>query len=368
MNTKKTLFVIIIFYSTASFAQTFSISGRVTDSLSNALPRVNIVVLGKDRGTSTDLNGEYIIENLPPGAYNLEFSIIGYESKRITVALENKSFVANVVLKEKPVESEQVVVTAGKYEQKISELPVSAEVVGSGTFSKKNFTDLEDALRYVSGINMTEDQISIRGSSGYSRGAGSRVLLAIDGLPFYTGDTGETIWEVVPMTILDRVEIIKGAASSLYGSTAIGGVVNLITKKIPVNQFIYLKTYVGAYDKPSYDEWDWSGQYRTFDGQTISYANTFDDVGIAVSLSRLEDTGYRQNNFSKRYIGFIKSDIKFTPTSSLMLLANIFDKKSGNFVYWRDSRNALVPPVSDLGQVVNADRNMYGAIYKQILS
>jgi len=215
---------------------------------------------------------------------------------------------------------------------------------------------------------MTDDQISIRGSSGYSRGAGSRVLLAIDGLPFYTGDTGETIWEVVPMTILDRVEIIKGAASSLYGSTAIGGVVNLITKKIPSNQFVYLKTYIGAYDKPSYDEWDWSGQYRTFNGQTISYANTFNNVGIAVSLSRLEDSGYRQNNFSKRYIGFIKSDIKFTPTSSLILLANIFNKKSGNFVYWRDSRNALVPPVSDLGQVVKADRNMYGAIFKQILS
>ena len=265
-------------------------------------------------------------------------------------------------------ESEQVVVTAGKYEQKISELPVSAEVVGSETFSKKNFSDLEDALRYVPGINMTDDQISIRGSSGYSRGAGSRVLLAIDGLPFYTGDTGETIWEVVPMTILDRVEIIKGAASSLYGSTAIGGVVNLITKKIPVNQFIYLKTYVGAYDKPSYSEWDWSGKYRAFNGQTVSYANTFNNIGIAVSLSRLEDTGYRQNNFSKRYIGFIKSDIKFTPTSSLILLANIFNKKSGNFVYWRDSRNALVPPVSDLGQVVKADRNMFGAIYKQILS
>ena len=280
----------------------------------------------------------------------------------------NKPVTVDIVLIENPVETEQVIVTAGKYEQKISELPVSAEVLGEDLISKKNFTNLEDALKYIPGINMTEDQISIRGSSGYSRGAGSRVLLAIDGLPFYTGDTGETIWEVIPMTVLDRIEVVKGAASSLYGSTAIGGVVNLITKKIPEKQSLYFKSYIGAYDKPAYKEWDWSGEYRLFNGQIISYANTFDNFGIAASLSRLEDLGYRQNNFSKRYIGFIKSDFKFSSNSSLMFLANIFTKKSGNFVYWRNSRNALVPPVSDIGQVVEADRNVYGLIYKQIIN
>ena len=355
-------------FSEHLFAQTFSVSGKVTDSLNNPLLRVNIVVLENGKGAATNLDGEYIIENLSPGTYNLEFSIIGYESKKLRIVLTNKSITADVVLTEKPVESEQVIVTAGKYEQKISELPVSAEVLGSDMISQKNFSDLEDALRYVPGVNMTDDQISIRGSSGYSRGAGSRVLLAIDGLPFYTGDTGETIWEVVPVTILDHIEIIKGAASSLYGSTAIGGVINLITKKIPKNHMVYFKSYIGAYDKPAYTEWDWSGEYRTFNGQTISYANTYNNIGIAVSFSRLEDTGYRQNNFSKRYIGFIKSDIRLTSASSLMLLANIFNKKSGNFVYWRDSRNALVPPQNDLGQVVKADRNMFGAIYKQVLS
>ncbi len=373
MNTtllNKILYTLItgIFYSTISFSQTFSVSGKVTDSLNNPLPNVNVIILETSKGSATDLNGEYIIENLPQGVYNLEFSIIGYESERVKVVLVNKFITVDVALMENPVETEQVIVTAGKYEQRISELPVSVEVLGAELLAQKNFNNLEDALRYVPGINMTDDQISIRGSSGYSRGAGSRVLLAIDGLPFYTGDTGETIWEVIPLFILDRVEIIKGAASSLYGSTAIGGVVNLITRKISDEQFIYLKSYVGAYDKPSHDEWDWSGEYRMFNGQIISYANTFNNFGITASFSRLEDLGYRQNNFSKRYIGFIKSDLKFSSRSSLMLLANIFTKKSGNFVYWRNSRNALVPPQSDIGQVVNANRHMFGAIYKHIIN
>lgn len=364
----KNFLIVLTLFSEYLFAQTYSVSGKVTDSLSNPLPRVNIVVFENNRGTSTNLEGEYIIKNLSPGSYNVEFSIIGYESKKLRIVLSDKSITIDVMLTEKPVESEQVIVTAGKYEQKISELPISAEVLGSEIISKKNFSDLEDILRYIPGVSMTDDQISIRGSSGYSRGAGSRVLLAIDELPFYTGDTGETIWEVVPVTILDHIEIIKGAASSLYGSTAIGGVINLITRKIPKSPMVYFKSYIGAYDKPAYTEWDWSGEYRMFNGQTISYANTFHDIGIYASFSRLEDTGYRQNNFSKRYIGFIKGDIKLTATSSLMLLANIFNKKSGNFVYWRDSRNALVPPQSDLGQVVKADRNMFGAVYKQVLS
>jgi len=356
-----------ILYSVNSSAQTFSVSGKVTDNLNNPLPSVNITVLELKSGASSGINGEYIIRNLPPGTYNLEYSIIGYEKKRIKLEIINQSVIADVILTEKPVESEQVVVTAGKYEQKISELPVSAEILGSDLFTRKNFVNLEDALRYVPGVNMTDDQISIRGSSGYSRGAGSRVLLAIDGLPFYTGDTGETIWEVIPVTVLDRVEIIKGAASSLYGSTAIGGVINLITKKVPQKGFIYLNSYIGAYDKPAFDEWDWSGEYRMMNGQVISYANTFNSYGIAASFSRLEDSGYRLNNFSRRYIGFVKSDIRFSSASSLMLLANIFTKKSGNFVYWRDSRNALIPPESDMDRVVTADRHMFGAIYKHIL-
>jgi outer membrane cobalamin receptor len=69
----------------------------------------------------------------------------------------------------------------------------------------------------VPGVNLVDDQLSIRGSSGYSRGAGARVLMAIDGLPFYTGDTGEIIWEAVPVNEIETVEIIKGASSSLYG-------------------------------------------------------------------------------------------------------------------------------------------------------
>ena len=194
------------------FPQSYSVSGKVTDIDMEPLVGVNIIVLGTDTGTASDENGNYKISNLSNGDYNLKFSAVGYENVLRQININNKPVHLDIIMKEKAVVTEQVIVTAGKREQLISDLPVSADVIPANEFSKKNFSNLEDALRYVPGVNMTEDQISIRGSSGYSRGAGSRVLLALDGIPFYTGDTGETIWEMIPTPVIQRVEIIKGAA------------------------------------------------------------------------------------------------------------------------------------------------------------
>ncbi len=265
-------------------------------------------------------------------------------------------------------QSQQVVVTAGKYEQKISDLPVSADIIPSDEFSKKNFTNFEDALRYAPGVNMTSDQISIRGSSGYSRGAGSRVLLALDGIPFYTGDTGETIWEMIPTAVIDHVEIIKGAASSLYGSTAIGGVINVITKDIPEKPATYFKAFYGLYANPSYNEWKWWNNTRTNNGQTIAHSNRFGNLGIEASFTRLEDLSYRENDYSKKYIGFLKADYTLNSSSSLTFLMNTLNKRRGNFIYWKDSHHALQPPNDNLGQTTATNRYLFGLIYKNVFS
>ncbi len=194
-------------------------------------------------GAATDLNGNYKINELKPGIYNLQVSFIGYQTKIIdSIKIIDKSVSVNVQLSPgKVFITDSPVVSASKYVQLISDLPVKAEIIPAALFSKNDFTNLEDALRYVPGINMTDDQISIRGSSGYSRGAGSRVMLTLDGIPFYTGDTGETIWEVIPTAVIKDVEIIKGAASSLYGSSAIGGVVNVLTKDFSSEPVTYFK-------------------------------------------------------------------------------------------------------------------------------
>ena len=352
-----------------SFAQTFSISGKVVDENSKPVSGVNIIISNSNFGTATDENGNYEIKNLPPGSYSVEFSAVGFQKIiKQNILIQNKSINVNVLLTEQIIESDEVVVTAGKYEQKKSELPVSAEVIHSEEFIEKNFSNLEDALRYVPGVNMTDDQISIRGSSGYSRGTGSRALLAIDGLPFYTGDSGESVWEMIPVTELERVEIIKGAASSLYGSSAIGGVINGLTREITDQPRTAFNGFYGFYDKPSYDEWDWSGERRPFNGFTLSHSNKFGNLGFNISFTRLEDQSFRMDDYFKKYIGFVKTLYNLTPVSSLTFIANTFNKRAGNFLFWKDSQNALIPPEENQGETIETNRYLFGLIFKNVLS
>ena len=360
------LFIILI--SIKAFPQNYEINGTVTDSSGNPLSQVNIIIIGGEIGAASDDEGRYSIKNVRPGDYQIEFSSIGFQSYITGVKITNSPVTVNAELHEKPVETGQIIVTAGKHEQNISELPVSAEVIPSKDLAERNISNLRYALEYAPGVNMVEDQVSIRGSSGYSRGAGTRVLLALDGIPFYTGDTGEIIWEIIPVTEIQRVEIIKGAASSLYGSSAIGGVINVITKDITKKPFTYFKSYIGTYDKPSYAEWDWSGKYRPFNGLTLSHSNTFGNFGFTLALTRIEDSGYKQSGFFKRYVGYFKGKYKFSGLSDLTLFVNSINQRSGNFIYWKDINHALVPPDADQGQRTMSNRYMFGLIYKNVFT
>ncbi len=351
------------------WAQSGRITGNVTSEDGAPLIAANVIIKGSLIGTATDSEGAFSFENLKPGKYIIEVSMVGFKkyiSDQFQIA--NSELSLQIVLEKQSFQIDQVVVTAGKHEQDISELPVSALVINADQFSDKGFTEIDDALRYAPGVNVTLDQVSIRGSSGYSRGAGTRVLVAIDGIPLYTGDTGEIIWEVVPVTEIQRVEIIKGAASSLYGSTAIGGVINVITKDIASGPLTYIRSYVGVYDKPAYNEWDWSGGRRLYNGLTLAHSNKFGNLGISFSLSRIEDQSYRQGGWSKRYAGFLKAKYNFSENTGLTFLANGYTQDKGTFNFWKDSRNALVPPDGDQGQRIPSDRLLYSLTFEDVLN
>ncbi|MDH3269237.1 MAG: TonB-dependent receptor [Ignavibacteria bacterium] len=359
---------LVLLYISESISQSYSITGKITDTLNNPIQYVNVALIGTNLGDASDENGLYEISNLTPGTYEIKFSAIGYIAFNLkTLVIEDSSLQINVTLKEEILESEAVVVTSGKYEQKKSELPVSSELIDGDNFLERNFSDMEDALRYVPGINMVDDQISIRGSSGYSRGTGSRVLLALDGLPFYTGDTGETIWEAIPTTEIKRVEIIKGAASSLYGSSAIGGVINALSRDISPYPITTINGFAGVYDRPYYPEWDWSDELRPFNGLTLSHSNTFGKFGFNLSLSRLESSSYKENDNSKKFVGFLKMLYAFTPTSSLTFISNTLNKRAESFIYWKDSRNALIPPDNTLGEKVETNRYLFGLVFRSVI-
>jgi iron complex outermembrane receptor protein len=199
-------------------------------------------------------------------------------------------------------------------------------------------------------------------------GAGTRVLVTMDGVPIYTGDTGEIIWEQIPITDIERIEVIKGPASSLYGTSAIGGVVNIITRKPSSKPFTFINTFAGIYDKPVHREWDWSNQIRSYYGIAVSHSNAINDFGYSFSLKKLHDDSYRKDDFKDRYIGYMKLNYDFSDFSSISLLGNYLRMNRGNFLYWMNSRNALLQSEEDQNKTVESDRLFLSLIYKQKFS
>jgi len=323
-----------------------SISGTVTSSEDDSpLAGANIVLQRTILGATSDAHGRFVIGKVPEGMYNLLISRVGYERKllsNITVKT-NDTLEVNIALPPLPIQSEAVVVTASKREQSLEEIPVSVSLVDSKTIDERNSITISDALRYVPGVNMVQTQVNIRGMSGYSRGLGSRVLLLLDGLPLLTGDTGEITWETIPTLQVDRIEVVKGAGSALYGSSALGGVINVITRDAKEGTEARVRAYTGVYDTPYYDEWKWSDKARFLDGVSASYSTRNGPLALLLSGGRANDDGYRQNDFYRRWNGYGKLKYDFSAYENATVSFNFLQQKKGSFFWWKDLEHALEP-------------------------
>jgi iron complex outermembrane receptor protein len=354
-----------------AFASGGSIAGRVTGK-GDSEPLVGVTVLlqGTVRGTTTNTKGEYRITGVSPGICTLLFSMVGYQREtRADVAVEEgKETALNVSMIQTPVQTEQIVVTASRREQSLQEVPVSISVLEASELQMRNAQTIDDALRYVPGVNITGGQVNIRGSSGYSRGAGSRVLLLLDGVPFIAGDTGELVFESIPVGQIDRIEVVKGASSALYGSNALGGVINIITKQIPETPETDIRSYAGLYNKPSYGSWGWSDKNRYYNGQSISHAYKSGDLGVALFFSRQFDDGYRQNDYHRRYNVYVKTKEDLAGSNSLTMNFGLLYQYGGQYLYWRNLDSALIPPSLQQTDDVRSIRYYVSALYNGVLS
>lgn len=365
---KKFLIIIFLFPLFILKAQTI-LSGRIVNEKAEPVLGASIILIGSTQGASADENGNFIIKNIPYGTYTLQITAIGYEKKSISKFLINDPLqTINITLKDSFIQSQQIIVSAGKYAQRIQDLTVSTTVLQPEVISKKNHLTFDEYLRNVPGIQVNLEQVSIRGSSGYSKGAGARVLVAVNGLPMYSGDNGDIVWEMIPMADIERVEIIKGPASSLYGSTAIGGVINIITKGSVKKAITNFRSYFGTYDNPSYDVWDWSKSQRNYYGTELTHSDSYKSLGYTFSIKKFDNEGYRQNDFNKRFLGYAKLNYVFEDKSNLTFFTNYLSMNRGNFLYWKDSRNALVPKDEDNGNTVKSDRVFTGLIYQKQIS
>ena len=370
-----TIFLLFFFHYSIIYAQT--ISGVVIDDATyENLIGVNIIT-ENGSGTATDVLGKYTLK-LEAGTHQITFRYIGYKDFVKDVTLKNGDHkIIDVKLLTSTEQLKTVVVSAGKFEQNLEEITVSMEVLKPSLIENKNTTDIQTAMDQVPGVNITDGQANIRGGSGWSYGAGTRVLVMVDDMPLISGDAGQVQWKLIATENIHQIEVIKGASSALYGSSALNGVINIRTafptkKDIDKNTtslvsrvlpgYTKVNMHFGLIDKPKREELNWNGEKRrAFKGIEFLQAMKLNNVDLSLGGNIFKDDGYRQGEIvdRKRFNFGLKYKNRKIQGLSYGVNGNFLFQSSGTVMIWKSLDEAYIPLGNEItttnGDTYNVD-------------
>jgi len=330
------------------FAQSLGIvKGKITD-INNNEPLFGVNVSTNNSGTASDINGFYEL-SLPAGLYSINFQYLGYDAFVIDSVLikANDTIRINATLNQTTSLLNEVIVSANKYGQSIAKTPVSVELIKAKNLQAIAPIDATDAIGLSPGAYIIDGQVNIRGGTGFSYGVGSRVQLVIDDLPLLSADRSDIKWNLIPLEMLDRIEVIKGASSVLYGSAALNGVVHARTLWPGNTPSISFSAWAGVYSQPKNnitnkgDTLSWyTNNAPIFWGTQAAYAaklgkqKKFDVVAAA---AKIYNKTHLENEIQNYYRANVK--LRFRATEKLMLgvKATHSQINEGLYILWEDS-------------------------------
>jgi iron complex outermembrane receptor protein len=283
-------------------AQTGVVYGRVTDSGGTPLEYTRIQVTGTSFAEFTHPDGRYRLPGVSPGIIVLRASRVGFVPALDSVTVEpGDSVRADFTMQPSAVFQEPVIVTAAKRSQFLDQAVTSVALVSDSDLARRAVSTVDEAVNRVPGVQFLSGQVNIRGSSGFVEGLGSRVLLLVDGVPANEGDRGGIDWDMVPLTDAERVEVVKGAGSALYGSAAFGGVVNVITRDIPTGAHGRVRATGGLYANPPSDVWNFRDGSGGLGGLDFSGSYGTEPLRGALTLGGRHSDGYREQDASDQW-------------------------------------------------------------------
>ena len=280
-----------------------SLRGTVTDTAGSPLDHVRVRALTRTGGMReiavryTDATGAYRFDSLPAGWLAIDAGLIGYGLVRDSILIAvGASVRLDLRLPMSPIIIPPTIVTAAKRSQLLDQAVTSVAVVGAQQIAQRAVNTIDEAVDKAPGVQFIAGQVNLRGSSGFVQGLGSRVLLLVDGVPANQGDRGGINWDLVPVDEVDRVEVVKGAGSALYGSSAFGGVVNLITRAPTDGWHARLRASGGVFANPPHAVWGFRDYTGIQDGLDVAGSYGHGTVRAGVSAGARHSDGYRQQD------------------------------------------------------------------------
>jgi len=335
---KSIILLLLLFIPIGFIAQ---ISGIVREKSTNT-PIVGAKITASDGSKAiSDFDGKFKL-NSQKFPLTIITSMMQFLNDTITV---NK--VEEIVIKmgEQTKDLETVVVSAGRRKQAIEEVPVSMEIIRPQLIDNKGITDLEQAVDQTPGVFTMDGQVSIRGGSGFAYGTGSRVLLLWNGMPLLSGYAGDTQWNAIPMEQTSQIEVMKGAASVLYGSGALNGVISLVEKEPGIIPETKVKVAYGFFDNPRRTSLKWWSKTPMMQQIEAYHGQMFKKMGYTLSTTLFHNDGFKQGE--TEYRGRVSGSLFFKPQKILRLKAglgyNYQYQKTGNFLIWQSDSLGYTP-------------------------
>ena len=292
------------------------IVGAVLDrETGESITGATVVLVGTAFGASAGPQGRYELSELPEGVYTIHASRIGYlsEARSGIIVASEEEVSLDFRLERISLTAPEVVVTAARREQTARRTSATVSVVTGAEIARRGAVTFDRAVEHIPGVlvhrasELSANAVSIRGASDLRGGGiGNRVLLLIDGRPAITADTGGANWSLLPVDIIHRVEVVKGPFSALYGSNAMGGVVNLITKSAGGAGRTQVRIEGGFFGTPP--EWMRYREGRSFFGSAgATRTGHLGQVGYLIHISSGSSAGYRQNSGFVLHNGYAKA-------------------------------------------------------------
>lgn len=314
-------------------AQNATITGKVVDA-STGEPLIAATIRAGDIGTVSSFDGAYSLE-LEAGAYALTFQYVGYKAFNQDVKLAaGETLKLDAFLEVEAAVLQTATVTSGKFEKPLSEVTVSLEVLRPDLVKSTGKVTIDQALEKIPGVTIIDGQANIRGGSGYSQGAGSRVLLMVDDMPILTADAGFPNWDDVPVENIAQVEVVKGAASALYGSSALNGIINVRTaypKAKPETEAAAWYTY---YMNPKDERLKWWDKAPYASGASLAHRRKIGKLDLVLGGYLVREEGYNKDTYRRFGRANFSARYRVNDRLTVGLNGNFNFGKTAAFLYW----------------------------------
>lgn len=210
------------------------------------LAYVNVFFDGTDIGTTTNEDGYFSLSEIPLDEGTLEFSMIGYEPQSMQLTFPTDETL-NVLLEKTLIEMSSIVITGTRTERYLKDVPVTTQVLKGSKLRESGSVDVSQVLNELTGVAIVENQFGVSAElSGFDA---DHILVLVDGMEMVGRTNGQFDISQIPTDQIERIEVVKGASSALYGSEAMGGIINIITKEPQTDFGIAIGGDAGSYGR-----------------------------------------------------------------------------------------------------------------------